>query len=120
MVGLHRIVEVEREERGAESRPEQTEEQKGALVTPSLVLIEEEQPQLQVHRHKEACVQSRVEDGEAELDRREDGGEQGHRQGGGGGAGVGVGCEWSVHRRDDGITEPSSFTLQHGRFIWKT
>lgn len=92
-------MEVEGEERGAECRPEQAEEQKGALVTPSLVFVEEEQPQLQVHRHKEGRIKSRVQDREAKLDRREDGGKQGHRQGRGGGVGIGGGCEWRVHRK---------------------
>lgn len=70
VVGLQCIVEVEREQCGAQSSPEQAEEQEDTLVAPSFVSVEVEEPQLDVHQQEECSVQSGVQDGEAQLDRR--------------------------------------------------
>lgn len=62
MVGFQSIIEVKGEQGGAKGSPQQAEVQKAALVTPSLVSVDVEKPQLYVHHHKEAGVQSGVED----------------------------------------------------------
>lgn len=107
MVGLGRVVEVEGEECGAQAGPEQAQEQEQALVAPALVLVDEQQPQLHVHHQEQAAVQSGVEGGEAQLDRRGHGRTQRRR---GGVWRRGSGGDRSLHRSGGGVTERPSST----------
>lgn len=67
-IGFQGITEVEREQSGAKSRPEKTEEQKHTLVAPALVSVQKEEPELNVDDQEETSVESSVEDGESKLD----------------------------------------------------
>lgn len=100
MVGPQRVTEVKREKGGAQGGPEQAEEQKDALVAPSFMPVEVEQPELDVHHQEESGVEGGVQGREAELDGGGDGGSQGDR--GRQGGGVGRRCDGSFHRRIDG------------------
>lgn len=87
VVGLHGIEEVEGEEDGAQGGPQQAQEEEDALVAPALVPVQVEEPELDIDHQEEAAVQRRVQDGEAQLDRRSHGRLQGHGSGRGGGVG---------------------------------
>lgn len=96
-------MEVKREQGGAKGSPQQTEVQEAALVAPSLVSVDVEEPQLHVHHHKEPSVQSGVEDGKAKLDRGGDSRMQGGRGWRIGGVGRRGGCDWGFHCATDVI-----------------
>lgn len=59
LVGLHHIFKVKREEGRPQRCPQQTQEQKHALVAEALVSVVQNEPELQVDENK----QERVEDG---------------------------------------------------------
>lgn len=65
VVGLHSVTEVKREESGSEGSPQEAEEQEDALVAPSFVSVQVEEPELYVDHQKEPTIQNRVEDREA-------------------------------------------------------
>lgn len=67
MIGFQGITEVKGEQSGAEGSPENAEEQEDTLVAPSFVLVEVQQPQLDVHHQEESSVQRGVEDSETKL-----------------------------------------------------
>lgn len=121
MVGLQSVAEVEGEQGGADGRPEQAEEQEDALVAPSLVSVEVEEPELRIHHQEQSGVQGGVEDGEAELDRRSDGGTKGKRDWLGGR--VGRSFHWSTDSLSH-ITKKTTTArpshIQHEQFTWET
>lgn len=65
VVGLQSIAEVKGKESGPEGRPQEAEEQEDALVAPSFVSVQVEEPQLDVDHQKEPSIQSCVEDRES-------------------------------------------------------
>lgn len=101
-------MEVKGEQGGAESSPQQAEEQKDALVTPSFVSIEVEKPELGIHHQEESSIQSGVEDREAKLNCGGDSRTQGEQGRQGGGVGRRGRCEWSFHQGADKTNCPSS------------
>lgn len=70
MIGCQSVAEVEGEERGAQSRPEEAEEEEEALVAPALVPVLQQQPELEVHDEEETSIQTGVQGGKAQLHRR--------------------------------------------------
>lgn len=97
MIGFQSVAEVKGKQGGAESGPQQAEEEKDALVAPSFVSVKVEKPELDVHRKEESGVQGSVEDGETQLDRGGDGRAQGDRGRQGGGVGRRGRCDQSFH-----------------------
>lgn len=63
LVGLHYIFKVEREEGRPQRCPQQTQEQKHALVTEALVSVVQNEPELQVNENKQARVEDGVDGG---------------------------------------------------------
>lgn len=103
-------MEVKGEQGGPEGSPQQAEEQKDALVAPSFVSVEVEEPELDIRHQEQHGVQSGVEDSEAQLDRRGDSraeGDRGRRGGGGGGIRGRV-RDRGFHRRTERSNFPSS------------
>lgn len=96
MVGLQSVTEVKREESGPEGRPQEAEEQEDALVAPSFVSVQVEEPQLYVDHQKEPSIQNCVEDREAQLDRGSYSWLQGDWRGQGGENGK-WDFDWSFH-----------------------
>lgn len=67
LVGLHHILEVEREEGGPQGCPQQAQEQEDALVAEALVSVVQDEPELQVDENKQGRVEDGVDGGQAEL-----------------------------------------------------
>lgn len=79
-VGRDKVLEVEREEYGAQGRPQQAQGQEGGLVAEALVAVPQHQPELDVDEDEEEGVEDGIDHRQAQSDVRRHGRAQGRKR----------------------------------------